>query len=249
MSKIGIIRPCKIGDLIISLPIGKYYFDKGYDVHWPIMSKYYQMFQEVAGHYIKFIPITNSDFFVVNSAKQELINRKISNILNLTFNVGTFNDVISLGYASTNLTFDQYIYKLAEVPFEHKWNLDIKRNNQCEQKIFDNFIKINTYSACHFEVDYNKYNWSKGDETRKGYFNLCKNKIRNQFIEITSKIGPSSLFHWIKILENADQLFLVDSAPMNLVEALGIKNEKYLLIKALDHPKGTPITKNNWKII
>ena len=76
---IGIIRPCKIGDLIISLPIGKYYFDKGYDVYWPIMSKYYQMFHEVAGHYINFIPITNLDFFVVNSAKQELIDRKVLN--------------------------------------------------------------------------------------------------------------------------------------------------------------------------
>lgn len=249
MSKIGIIRPCKIGDLIISLPIGKYYFDKGYDVYWPIMSKYYQMFHEVAGHYINFIPITNLDFFVVNSAKQELINKNISNILNLTFNVGTFSDENSLGYARTKLTFDQYIYKLAEVPFEYKWNLEIKRNLIEEERVFKQFIENEKYSACHFEVDYNKYGWQKGEQTRNGYFNICKNKIKNKTVEINQDKKIKSLFYWIKVLENSDQLFLVDSSPMNLVEALQIKNEKYLLIKALDHPKGTPVTKSNWIII
>jgi hypothetical protein len=213
------------------------------------MSKYYQMFHEVAGHYINFIPITNLDFFVVNSAKQELINRKISNILNLTFNVGTFSDINSLGYAHTKLTFDQYIYKLAEVPFEYKWNLEIKRNLTEEKNVFSQFVIDNKYSTCHFEVDYNKYRWQKGEQTRNGYFNLCKNKIKNKTIEINESKKVKNLFHWIKVLENADQLFLVDSSFMNLVESLQLKNEKYLLIKALDHPKGTPIIKNNWRII
>jgi len=249
MNKIGVIRPCKIGDLIISLPIGKYYFDKGYEIYWPIMAKYYQMFHEAAGHYINFIPITNLDFFVVNSAKQELINRKISNILNLTFNVGTFSDINSLGYARTKLTFDQYIYKLAEVPFEYKWNLEIKRNLIEEERVFKQFVENEKYSACHFEVDYNKYGWQKGEQTRNGYFNICKNKIKNKTVEINQDKKIKSLFYWIKVLENSDQLFLVDSSPMNLVEALQIKNEKYLLIKALDHPKGTPVTKSNWIII
>ena len=249
MKKIGIIRPCKIGDLIISLPIGKYYFDKGYDVYWPIMSKYYQMFNEVAGHYIKFIPITNSDFFVLNAAKGELAERKILNILNLTFNIGTFSDLNSIGYAHSKLTFDQYIYLLAEVPFHYKWNLEIKRNLNEEENVFRQFVKDGEYSTCHFEVDYNKYRWQNGEQTRNGYFNLCKNKIKNKIIEISEDKKIKSLFYWIKVLENSDQLFLVDSSPMNLVEALQIKNEKYLLIKALDHPKGTPVTKSNWLFI
>jgi len=58
-----------------------------------------------------------------------------------------------------------------------------------------------------------------------------------------------SIFYWIKILENAKQIFAVDSAPANLVEGLKLKNEKYLLIKALDHPKGTPVMRSGWKII
>ena len=247
MNKIGIIRPCKIGDLIISLPIGKYYFNKGYEIYWPIMSKYYQMFHEVAGHYINFIPITNLDFFVVNSAKQELIDRKVLNILNLTFNVGTFNDANSLNFASLNLSFDQFIYKLANVPFDQKWNLDIKRNVIEEEKTYKSLLKNNEYSVCHFEVDYNKYGWQKGKQTRDGYFNLCKNKIKNQIIEINKAQNIKNIFYWLKILENSKQLFLVDSSILNLVEGLNINTEKYILLRS--SKKETPIIKNNWNII
>jgi hypothetical protein len=247
MSKIGIIRPCKIGDLIISLPIGKYYFDKGYDVHWPIMSKYYQMFHEVAGHYINFIPITNLDFFVVNSAKQELINRKISNILNLTFNVGSFDDINSLAFSKLNISFDQLIYKLANVPFEQKWNLDIKRNSDEEEKAYNSLTKEKEYSLCHFEVDYNKYRWQKGQQTKNGYLNLCGNKIKNQTVEISNAQNIKSVFHWLKIIENSKQLFLVDSCIANLAEGMNFKNEKYFLLRS--NKKETPIIKNDWIII
>jgi hypothetical protein len=246
-NRIGIIRPCKIGDLIISLPIGKYYFDKGYDVHWPIMSKYHQMFHEVAGHYINFIPITNLDFFVVNSAKQELINRKISNILNLTFNVGSFEDYNSLTFFKSNIPFDQLIYKLANVPFEQKWNLNIKRNHDEEEKAYASLIKEKDYSLCHFEVDYNKYGWQKGQQTKDGYLNLCKNKIKNQLVEINNAQNIKSIFYWLKIIENSKQLFLVDSSIVNLVEGMNIKNKKYFLLRS--NEKETPILKNNWIII
>lgn len=247
MNKIGIIRPCKIGDIIISLPIGKYYFDKGYKVYWPIMSKYYEMFQEVAGYYINFIPITNSDFFVVNSAKYELINKKISNIMNLTFNIGTFDDINSLNFAASNISFDQFIYKLADVPFENKWKLDIKRNSVEEEKVYSSLVLENNYSICHFEVDYNKYGWQKGEQTRKGYLNLCKNKIKNPIIDITQNQNIKSIFHLLKMLENANQLFLVDSCILNLVEGLNIKKDNYILLRS--NKKETPILNNHWTYI
>jgi len=247
--KIGIIRPCKIGDLIISLPIGKYFFEKGYDVYWPIMSKYYKSFHEAAGHYINFIEVTNNNYFVVNSAKQELLNRGMQKILNLTFNVGTFDDANSLMFKSNNLSFDQFIYELANVPFENKWKLDIKRNLEKENEVFFKYSNSEKYSVCHFDVEYNKHNWAKGEPTRKGYYNLCKNKIKHNLIEILPTKGVESIFHWIKIFENAEQIFAVDSGPANLIEGLNLKNEKYFLIRATEEKKETPYLKNNWFII
>jgi hypothetical protein len=247
MKKIGIIRPCKIGDLIISLPIGKYYFDKGYEVYWPIMSNYYKMFNEAAGHYIKFIPVTNSLLFVINSAKQELIDRKITNILNLTFNIGIVGDPNTIEFSASNLSFDQFIYKLAGVPIDEKYNLEIKRNKDEEDKLYKSLIKSEKYSVCHFEVSYNKYGWQSGKQTMNEYFNLCKDKIKNKTIEITADKKIESVFYWLKILENADQLFLVDSCIANLTEVMNIKNEKYFLLRS--NKKETPLLKSDWIII
>lgn len=249
MKKLGIIRPCKIGDLIISLPIGKYYHDKGYEVLWPIMSNYYQMFNEIAGHYIKFVPILDSTGFAVNLARESLVKNKSNEILNLTFNVGTFSDENSINFKKSNLHFDEFIYKLAGVPFEHKWNLEIRRNFEAENKLFEKKVKTSKYSIGHFDVDYNKYGWQKGITTRQGYYNLCKKYISNSLIEILPDKEFPSLFHWLKVLEHAEELFLVDSGPFNLVEGLSIGNNKTLLIKALDHPKGTPIFKNKWTVL
>lgn len=248
MKKLGIIRPCKIGDIIISLPIGKFYHDKGYEVLWPIASGYYNMFKEVAGHYINFIPILDSSLTAVKLADQELKRLKADDILNITFNVGSFNDQNSLKYKNSKLHFDEFIYELAGVPFKYKWNLDIKRNEEAEEKLFNKKIKNAKYAVGHFDVDYNKYGWEKGVQTRRGYYNLCKKYISNELVEIYPDKEYPSLFHWIKILENSEELFLVDSGPFNLAEGLNLKNKKTFLVKAGDE-KGNPIFKNIHKII
>jgi len=247
MKKIGIIRPCKIGDLIISLPIGKYYHDKGYEVLWPIMKNYYEMFNEAAGHYIKFIPILDSFGFAINLSRGVLIENNPNEIINLSFNVGTFNDENSINFKKSKLRFDEFIYYLAEVPFEHKWNLEIRRNIEAENRLFEKKIKTPKYSVGHFDVEYNKYGWQKGISTRQGYYNLCKKYISNNLIELLPDKEFPSLFYWIKILQNSEELFLADSSPLNLVEGLNLTNKKNLLLRS--SAKETPILKNRYNII
>lgn len=247
MKKLGIIRPCKIGDLIISLPIGKYYHDKGYEVLWPIMSNYYEMFNEVAGHYIKFIPILDSFRFAISIAKENLKHNKADEILNLSFNVGNFSDENSIKYKKSNLRFDEFVYKLAEVPFEYKWNLEIKRNIAAENEFFKKKIKESKYSVGHFDVEYNKYGWAKGISTRQGYYNLCKKYAPNNLIEILPDKEFPSLFYWIKILQKAEKLFLIDSSAANLVEGLNLDNQKYFLLRSIE--KDSPILKNKWHLL
>ena len=54
-----------------------------------------------------------------------------------------------------------------------------------------------------------------------------------------------NIFDWLKILENADQLVLVESAMSNLVEQINLPNKKWLLRKE-GHPM--PVYKNKWTI-
>jgi hypothetical protein len=49
------------------------------------------------------------------------------------------------------------------------------------------------------------------------------------------------------MLENSEQLFLVDSSILNLVEGLNINVEKYILLRS--NKKETPTIKNDWIII
>jgi hypothetical protein len=55
-----------------------------------------------------------------------------------------------------------------------------------------------------------------------------------------------SIFHWLKILENAKVLILVNSSVSNLVEMLNFTNKKILLPR----PDGRlPTLKNKWQEI
>jgi len=53
--KIGLIQSRGIGDIIIALPIAKYYSDRGYDVHWPIDQRFAPSFSQSVD-YVNFIP-------------------------------------------------------------------------------------------------------------------------------------------------------------------------------------------------
>jgi len=52
---LGLIQSRGIGDIIIALPIAKYYHDRGVEVYWPIDARFLPSFQN-AVDYVKFIP-------------------------------------------------------------------------------------------------------------------------------------------------------------------------------------------------
>ena len=70
--------------------------------------------------------------------------------------------------------------------------------------------------------------------------NSCNSK--NQIIALNEK---HNIFHWVKVLENAQTIALVDSAPANLVEQLNISCKKIVLRKP-GHP--IPTFRNKWII-
>ena len=201
----AIIQPGKIGDIVICLPMAKYLVDRGFQVIWPIDQSYLQMFESVVD-YVTFLPIPAKD---CNQARELAKQCQCALILNIGFGqVG--NEYISDEWMrNQKLSFDKYKYELANIPFEEKFKLQINRNHEREESLFKKLVTSKRYVVIHEQSSDHKrdINVITDPEVQKIY-------IQNQ---------SDSIFDWIKIFENAEKLYFVDSCMVNLCSGLGIK--------------------------
>ena len=148
MKKIGIIQPGRLGDIIICLPIAKYYYDQGYQVYWPIFQNYYNDLNEVVD-YVKFIPVTNDVYRCIEHAKITLSfikNIKIFDIAATFPGSDSTEEYVAVGDGKGDETFDMFKYRLCEVPFEQKWNLVFNRNTEDEDYVFNKYVTTDKYN-------------------------------------------------------------------------------------------------------
>lgn len=233
MKKIGILQPGKLGDLIICLPIAKYYADKGYKVIWPVFNNFAPMMQEVVD-YVEYMPVTNNVYSCFGEAKHAIYSNHpdVETVFDLaaTFPGSSVTDeYVALGDGWGEEKFDAFKYRKASVPFELKWNLEYKRNLKEEEKVYNEMVKSPNY-----DVVSTKH--SRGD------LNI-KFESKHDIVKVNENYN---IFYWRKVLENAKHIALVDSAMANLVEQLNLTNKKFLLMKQ-GHPG--PTFKNNWKVV
>ena len=227
---IGIIQPGKLGDLIICLPIAKYYHDQGFEVHWPVFNNFAPMMTEVVD-YVKYIPVSNDVYKCVPEAYEYFKKKKPTTLFDIA---ATFpgskctEEYVALGDGYGEEKFDQFKYRKCNVPFELKWKLEYKRDLRSEQKVYDDMIKSEKY-----DVISTKH--SRGDIN-------VRFASKYPIIQVNENYN---IFHWRKVLENAKCIGLVDSAMANLVEQLNLPNKKVLLRKP-GHP--TPTFRNEWRI-
>ena len=228
---IGIIQPGKLGDIIICLPIAKYWADKGYKVVWPIFRNFEPMFKEVI-EYVEFIPITSNVYTCIFDAYDALVNKYICDKI---FDIAaTFpgskctDEYVNLGDGFGPEKFDEFKYRKTEVPFDLKWKLEYNRNLEKENEVYNLYVKEERYDVV-------------STKHSRGNLNVTFDS-KNQIISLNEN---HNIFHWVKVLENAQTIALVDSAPANLVEQLNISCKKIVLRKP-GHP--IPTFRNKWII-
>ena len=237
MRKLGIIQPGKIGDIIICLPIAKWYYDRGYEIIWPVDQNIIQNFVDYVG-YVTFIPI----IFDCRVANQVCFDNMCTKIIDISFTIPGASSYNSNNYLTQDTySFDEYKYFLADVPFEEKWNLQITRHLDREEQL-EIFLHINDPYVLIQE--------NSSDCVRKVQWD--NDKIRR--IDITKASG--SVFDWIKILQKAEKHILIASSFTNLIDQLNIKvDEQYVLMKAGydgaplkdGHLRGMPRLRLDWK--
>jgi hypothetical protein len=200
---VGIIQPGRVGDVCLCFPIAKWYYDRGYNVKWPVPTDCVSLFD-----YISYAePI---DIGMVGDFYQE----------SLKVLKGTVDEVVDLGigfgrdetkWLASKKPFNVWKYLEAKVPWTEKYNLVIDRNFKREAELRDKIlkkyhIKDGIYSIFHSDSSWCHYNW--------------KLKIDN-LIEI-EKLEGYTIFDWLTLLEGAQELFLVDSCFQNLVDMMKI---------------------------
>jgi hypothetical protein len=229
---IAIIQPGKIGDIFICLPIARYYSLKGYKIVWPIHGDYFDMFHN-AIDYVDFYPVCGKWKNIV-SQSIEIAKQKDCDIINLAFGFPTMEEFWKK-WRTTGKHFDEYKYEIANVPFEEKWNLFIKRDMEKEESFF---------KSLNLEKPYLLFQKQSSDTSIDIVWTAEEEKLNKVEIRQIS----NNVFDWIKTIEMADKLVMIDSCFVNLVDQLKIGVKKRRLRKPLYNLDiDYPILKGEWE--
>ena len=229
--RLGLIQSRGIGDIIIALPIAKYYHDRGVDVYWPIDERFLPSFKD-AVDYVKFIP------FPFRPDLEGFLQKPMAMLKAVPCDrIVTLYSYLSATLISNkafygSLKFDEYKYAMAGVPFSEKWNLSIRRDLNREETFFKSIVRQDDYIVIH----------RKGSDFQRDIVIPPKFKGM-QVVEVDEK--TPNIFDWLMILERARSLILLDSCFANLVEQLGFKNQKIYILRS--DVRFTPVLRGDWQ--
>jgi hypothetical protein len=228
--KIGLIQTQRFGDVIIALPIAKYFADQGHEVLWPVHANYISHFAQAAP-YVRFLPIMGEGDLLFDAPMMLLRDQGCERILSLYSYLRGEDDKIDKRLAKF-LTFDAYKYAVAGVPFREKWNLSIVRNRAREEALYREVVQAEPYVCCHLEASFAKVT-----------LDPTKLPAVKQTIEITPR--TDCIFDWLTVIERASMLVMIDSCYANLVDQLKLPNRKAFIPKVAN--PGSPILAGDWE--
>lgn len=231
--KIGFIQSLGIGDIIIALPIAKYFVDQGHTVLWPINQCYVSHFTRSVP-YVEFIGIPEGPdmgwFF--EEPLRILKERGCDRIAPL------YNALKVEGYPVNRhlagmLKFDEYKYAVAGVPFLEKWTLDVTRDAEREARLFDRVVTGRNYVVAHLQ----------GSSAKAHLDTSVFLTQYDQVIEIADQ--TDCVFDWLKVIENASYLVMIDSCFANMVDQLRIGVRKGFIRRS--ELARTPVLGSGWE--
>jgi hypothetical protein len=185
--KIGLIQTGGIGDIIIALPIAKYFVDRGHEILWPIDEGFLPSFV-AAAPYVEFIPVKRGEPRSLLDVPLECLKaRGCERIIPLYSYLRNRNEAVNQGLAKS-LKFDEYKYAISGVPFREKWNLQIVRDRVREERLFQEVVRSPDFIVGHL----------RGSD---GFFELDLSRFAEgrEVVEITPR--GNNIFDWLGALQ------------------------------------------------
>jgi hypothetical protein len=129
--------------------------------------------------------------------------------------------------------FDQYKYIRAGVPFLEKWRLStcVTRNPDREQALYNRLVKNPNYVVVHLEGSDHRAEWDASVVPADW-----------QVIYITPE--TDSIWDWLQIIEGAQSLIMVDSVYANIIDQMGLGEDRYFIARS--HIGLTPVQGQDW---
>jgi len=236
--RLGIIQSRGLGDIIIALPIARWYHDRGCEILWPICEQFLPSVKDSVP-WVGWIPITQdlTGAFFYDTPYSVLQAQGCDEIMCLYQSL-TGHPELAERPEFQIMKFDQYKYAVAGVPFQEKWRLSacITRDRDREQALKDRLTRADRpYVVLHLE----------GSDHRAEF---DRNAIPVDWdqIEITADQTPS-IFDWITLLAGAESIICVDSVMANLVDQLGLGDDRYFVPRS--HIHLTPVLGQVWRVL
>lgn len=213
-------QPGRYGDILICLPIAKWYFDMGYDIDWLCPKEYHELFRNI--DYATPIDSQTNDYHFV---------------LDLAFGI---NKGTSLHYwwMNSRPTWQSFVsakYFLAGLPIKYRWNLIWKRDLQREELLYKRIKErcLSDYAVVHEST------WDF-----KGSIFTTLPKVLFECID------DFNIFDWYLVLLNSQEIHCIDSSLCNFVDAipeLHSKKKFYYITSKVPSLEDRTILINNWR--
>jgi len=237
--KRGIIQSRGLGDIVIALPIAKYYADQGDEIVWPICVEFYESFKDSAP-WVSWIPIETdaAGKFFLETPLQELMKAGCDPNENLYLYqyLNTRPDLTDPEFFSL-LKFDQYKYAIAGVPFGRKWRLSecITRDPARESQLTESLGVKGEYVLVHLEGSTHRADIDLGW--------LSEQYPAAEIIEIRAR--TDNIWDWISAIEAAAAVVCVDSVYANIIDQMGIEGPDLYWIRRSGWDL-TPVQHSQW---
>jgi hypothetical protein len=239
----GIIQSRGLGDIVIALPIARYYYEQGEEIVWPICREFYGSVKDHVG-WVNWVPIdadAQGRFFLdrplevfrelgVDTEEALYLYQYLNTVPHLTdpelFNI---------------LKFDQYKYAVAGVPFRDKWRLDqcILRNLTRETDLRKQLgLKLgDRYAVAHLT--------GSSARVEQSLITFLDPAVR--VINVDDHL-TDSIFDWCGVLEDAEAIVCLDSVFANMVDQLCISGPALYWIRRSAWDL-TPVLGSSWTIV
>ena len=242
--KRGIIQSRGLGDIVIALPIARWYYEQGDEIFWPICEEFIPSFLESVP-WVTWIGVETDKEgrFFLETPLRELtrLGVKEADLLYLYQYLNARPDLTNLDLWHM-MKFDQYKYAMAQVPFREKWNLArcVTRDPVRELQLRD---QLGIGAGDRYMV----YQGRASDCAYKLEFPTIDPAVRR--VEITEL--TDNIFDWLGVIEGAENIVVIDSVYANLIDQLDLAPtaEKTFARKWNRTVDGNPVLLGDWRYL